>query len=208
MIKKLKPVQVEEKLKSLGISVFTPREFGDIFGVKPNTASVFINRNLTSGLFLKLRNGFYVLKDSNPSLYLIANKLYQPSYVSLEKALAHYGIIPEAVYTITSVTTKPTREFQTPNATYSYQQIKQEAFTGYSPIQLEGSIVLFADPEKALADYLYFVDLKKISLNDRLNFANINKKKLNQFARLFKRSSLMKLIEQVYVEQRKPRTIH
>ena len=77
MVKKLNRLEAEEKLKSLGLVIFTPREFRDVFDVRKNTASVFIKRNLKSGLFLKLRNGFYMLKDSNPSLHFIANKLYR-----------------------------------------------------------------------------------------------------------------------------------
>ncbi|MBI5466487.1 MAG: hypothetical protein HY974_04315 [Candidatus Kerfeldbacteria bacterium] len=208
MVQKLKRIEVEERLKDAGVDVFTPREFRDIFGISDNTASTFIKRNLNSGLFIKLRNNYYTLKDSNPSLYLIANKLYQPSYVSLENALAYYGMIPEVVYTITSITTKPTREFTTPKGVFSYQRIKQIAYTGYSPKRVEGGVVLFADPEKALADYLYFVDLKKVSLNDRLTLKPINKKKLVQMAKLFRRPSLLRLIERVYAEQRKPRKIY
>ncbi|MDP2864587.1 MAG: hypothetical protein Q8N73_02975 [bacterium] len=208
MVKKLNRLEVEEKLKSLNLLVFTPREFRDIFGVKKNTVSLFIKRSLKSGLFIKLRNGFYVLTDSNPSYYFLANKLYQPSYISLEKALSHYGIIPETVYSITSITTKPTREFKTPKGIFSYQRIKKEAFVGYEPKDIGGATVFFAEPEKALADYLYFVDLKKISLNDRLELKNIKKTKLLAFLRLFKRRSLFKLVEQIYVEQRKPRKIY
>jgi len=208
MVKKLNRLEVEEKLKSLGLVIFTPREFRDVFGVKKNTASLFIRRNLRSGLFVKLRNGFYILKDSRPSSYFIANKLYQPSYISLEKALSHYGIIPETVYTITSITTKPTREFKTPKGIFSYQRIKKETFIGYEPKEIEGTIVFFAEPEKALADYLYFVDLKKVSLNDRLDLKDVKKTKFLAFARLFKRPNILKLIEQIYVEQGKPRKIY
>ena len=208
MAQKLNRIKVEERLKDVGVDVFTPREFRDVFDISDNTASAFIKRNLNSGLFIKLRNNYYTLKDSSPSLYLIANKLYQPSYVSLEKALAYYGMIPEVVYTITSITTKPTREFTTPKGVFSYQRIKQIAYTGYSPKQMEGGVVLFAEPAKALADYLYFVDLKKISLNDRLALEPVNKKKLIQVAKLFRRPSLLRLIERVYAEQRKPRTIY
>src|SRR3989338_11387046 len=111
MVKKLNRIQVQEKLKDSGLLVFTPREFYDVFGISPKTGSVFLSRNLKSGLFVKLRNNYYMLKDSHLPLYAIANKLYQPSYISLESALSHYGVIPEAVYTITYVTTKPTREF-------------------------------------------------------------------------------------------------
>ena len=208
MVKKLNRIQVQEKLKSSGPVVFTPREFYDIFGIPPKTGSVFISRNLKSGLFLKLRNNYYMLKDSHPPLYSIANKLYQPSYISLESALSHYGIIPEVVYTVTSVTTKPTREFKTPKSVFSYQRIKKSVFTGYGPVPIEGNVVLLAEPEKALADYLYFVDLKKTSLNDRLNMRDVHKGRLLKFIRTFKRKSMLKKMTEIYAHQTKPRKIY
>lgn len=207
MIQKLNRIKVEEKLKLSGLLVFSPREFKDFFNVSANTASAFLKRNIKSGLFLKLRNGFYMLKDSSPSVYLIANRLYQPSYISLEKALSYYGIIPETVYTITSITTKSTREFTTPRANFSYQRIKKSAFTGYSPKKIEGSTVFMAEPEKALADYLYFVDLKKVSLNDRLNLSAVKKTRLFQFTVIFKRTGMAALVKKIYAQYRKPTTI-
>lgn len=208
MAEKLKRIEVEERLKYARLPVFTPQEFKDFFGVSKITAHNFIKSNLSSGLFIKLRKNYYQLKDSNPSLYFIANKLYQPSYVSLEKALAYYNIIPETVYGITSVTTKPTREFETPKVVFSYQTIKIQAFTGYDPKNIDGYIVLFATPEKALADYLYFVDLKKISLNERLELRNVKKDKLIKAVRLFKRPTMLKLVDYIYAEYRKPRRIY
>lgn len=208
MIQKLNRLKVEEKLKSLGILVFTPREFKDVFGVSANTVSSFINRNIKSGLFLKLRNGFYMIADSNPSNYFIANKLYDPSYISLSAALSYYGIIPEVVYAVTSITTKAFREFNTPKGNFIYQRIKKEVFTGYSLKEIKKENVLFAEPEKALADYLYFVDLKRVSLNDRLELKNIKKNELIDFIKLFKRESMLKLVDQIYAEYKKPRKIY
>jgi len=208
MIKKLKRIEVEEKLKSMGLELFTPKEFKGVFGVSQNTASVFITCNVKSGLFVKLRNGFYMVKDSRPSYFFIANKIYQPSYISLEKALSYYRMIPETVYATTSITTKIPREFNTPLGIFSYQRIKKEAYTGYSLIDIDNEKALIADPEKALADYLYFVDLKKVSLNDRLDLKNIKKEKLVSFVKLFKRKSMLKLIDQIYAEFKKPRKIY
>lgn len=190
-----------------GILVFSPRELADIFSVTKKTAAVFISRNLRGGLFVKLRNNFYILKDSAPSSFFIANKLYQPSYVSLETALSHYGLIPETVYTITSVTTRPTREFKTPRGVFSYQKIKRSVYAGYVPLRTDDGTVLIAEPEKALADYLYFSDLKKSSLNDRLALKNINKQKLTRWVQLFDRPRLLKLVQHIYDEHKKHRTI-
>jgi predicted transcriptional regulator of viral defense system len=208
MVNKLKRLKVEEKLKSLGFLVFSPREFQGVFGVPASIASVFINRNLRSGLFQKLRNGYYLVKDSHPSQYVVANKLYQPSYVSLEKALSHYGIIPEVVYGQTSVTTKISREIVTPLGLFTYQRIKQPAFTGYSLRQVDSGRALIAEPEKALADYLYFVDLKRISLNDRLNLKKIRRAKLLEYVALFQRPNMRKLVSHIYAHARKPRKIY
>jgi predicted transcriptional regulator of viral defense system len=208
MMEYLNRIKVEEKLKSLHLLIFTPREFQDIFRVHRKTAIAFIGRNVKSGLFLKLRNGYYVLKDSHQSLYFMANKLYQPSYISLETALSYHHLIPETVYSITSVTTKPTREFQTPCGVFSYQRIKQSVFTGYHPIEIDGELVLFAEPEKALADHLYFVDLEKTSLNDRLNLREIKKSKLIDYVKLFKRPNLLKLIHIIYAQSRNPPPIY
>lgn len=208
MLDKLKRLEVEEKLKSLGLEVFTPREFRGIFGVPQNTASKFIASNLDSGLFVKLRNNYYTIKDSQPSPYLIANKIYQPSYISLERALSHYGIIPEVVYAVTSVTTKSSREFTTPKGNFIYQCIKKIAFTGYGLCLIDKDNVLMATPEKALADYLYFVDLKRASLNDRLELKHINKPELIAFVNLFARPRMLKLVADIYVEYKKPRKIY
>ena len=201
-------IKVEEKLKDKGVLVFTPREFCGVLKIPLKTGSVFLSRNLKSGLFIKLRNNYYMLKDSRLPVYALANKLYQPSYVSLEAALSYYGIIPEVVYTVTSVTTKPTREFKTARATFSYQRIKKSVFADYSPVTIDGHVVLLAEPEKALADYLYFMDLKKISVNDRLNLKNIRKEKFFEFIEAFQRKSLQKKAKEIYAQQRQPRKIY
>lgn len=208
MIKKLKRLEVEEKLKFLSLEVFTPLEFKGVFSVSMKTAANFISSNLESGLFVKLRNGFYILKDSRPDYYFIANKLYQPSYVSLETALSYHKLIPETVYGNTSITTKTSREFETPIGNFTYRHIKTGAFTGYGLQEADRYKVLIAEPEKALADYLYFVDLKKLSLNDRLKLGKIDRRKLAEYAKLFKRPGMLKLINKIYADSRKPREIY
>ena len=194
-------------MKSLGLEVFTPQQFKGVFNVFSKRAANFISTNLDSGLFVKLRNNFYMLKDSHPSHFFIANKLYEPSYVSLQSALAHYGIIPEAVYAITSVTTKISREFATPKGNFMYQRIKKSAFTGYGLRTVDRDAVLMAEPAKALADYLYFVDLKKVSLNDRLELRRLKKSELTAFVNVFNRPGMLKLVDRIYAEYKKSRKI-
>ena len=127
----------------------------------------------------------------------MANRLYGPSYISLEYALAYYRFIPETVYTVTSVTTKITREFAAQGKSYEYSRIKRKAYTGYQLIK-EGQVsILMAVPEKALVDYCYFVDLRLKLLNERLRVKKANAKEALCYAGLFGRESLVKLVREI-----------
>jgi len=86
----------------------------------------------------------------------IANRIYRPSYISLQTALSFYGIIPEAVTNVTSVTTLKTAEFENRFGTFSYKTIQPRFFFGYTEKPfLKGMAFLLAEPEKAILDLLY-----------------------------------------------------
>ena len=93
MKRKLKPILTLEILRKKEVRLFSPEEFRRIFGTSRRAAQEFI-KNHTQDLFLKLRNGLYALRMEPPHELEIANRLYRPSYVSFEYALAHYGILP------------------------------------------------------------------------------------------------------------------
>ena len=188
--KKLNLLLVQSELKRVGLIVFTPTEFERVFDVTETAARQFLYTYTQKHFFSKLRNGLYALEGVRPNLYFAANKIYQPSYVSLETALSYYGIIPETVYSITSVTSKPTRQYDALGVDFQYIRIKQAAFEGYTMKREGGSTFLMAEPEKALMDYLYLVSLGKKTLNDRLNMKDINLEKARGYARLFGRSGL------------------
>ncbi len=189
----LKPFLVRETLFEQNIRVFTPLEFQRIFNRGREEIKYFLEKGVKEGLFWRLKKGIYALKTDLPSEEKIANKIYQPSYVSLEYALAKYNILPEMIYQITSATTKPTRLFEIEGKTFSYFTIKKEGYTGYF---LQNG-VLIAEPEKALADYLYFVSLGKKPANDRLDVSKLDKEKIRNYAELFNRESVIMLARNI-----------
>jgi len=132
-------------------------------------AKFLLIRYTRRGLLCRLKRGLYALRSRMPSKWGIANRLYKPSYISLASALSYYGCIPESVYAVTSITAKSTRDFAADGTTYIYRTIKRGAFGGYKGAEINGETVLLAEKEKALADYLYFVFLKKETLNGRLS---------------------------------------
>jgi len=207
--KKLKLSKVIRKLKEKKMVLFTPLEFKRIFGISHWACQWFIKAHTKEGDFIKLRKGLYMLSDFPANHYLIANRLYEPSYISFDTALSFYGIISETIYTITSATTKTTREFKVESVRFVYHKIKKEAFTGYKAIKYLGHTILIAEPEKALADYLYFVALKRRSLSyERLNLKKIKKTKLLNYAKLFSQPKVTKLIKKLYAKSKFSKRIY
>jgi predicted transcriptional regulator of viral defense system len=186
--------QVRQQLRLHNLEVFTTQEFINIFGMSRSVASVKLTRYKQAGYLISPRRGVYYLAGEVENIYKIANKAYIPSYISLDSALSKYDLIPETVYTITSITTKATREFFDDQTVYRYYRIKKEAFTGYYK---EGD-TLIAYPEKAVVDYLYFVSRGDRQLNDRLNLKTIDKVKIFFYANFFHNKNLNTLIQQIF----------
>jgi len=112
-----------------------------------------------AGELIRLRRGLYVVNEElSGKPYakgLYANHIYGPSYVSLQWATRYYGLIPEMVTVVTSVTTSRSKRYDTPLGRYAYFHMPD----GYYNIGIrmvrdeqEGVTMLMASPEKALCD--------------------------------------------------------
>lgn len=117
-------------------------------------------RNLElGGKLIRLKKGLYVINPSVShvalSTELIANHIYTPSYVSMSSALRYYGLIPETVYTVQSMTIKHSRSFNTPVGYFDYIFMNRDAFPiGVTSINKQRYAFLIATPEKALCDLI------------------------------------------------------
>jgi predicted transcriptional regulator of viral defense system len=119
-----------------------------------------LDRWVKSGRIVQLRRGVYAVsppyRSSAPHPFLVANRLRKPSYVSLQSALSHYGMIPEFVPATTSITTGRPEELQTPLGRFLFRHVKKSLFFGYVQTEFsQGQPVFLASPEKALLDLLY-----------------------------------------------------
>jgi predicted transcriptional regulator of viral defense system len=186
--------QIRQALKEHNLEVFTNQDFVNLFNFKPEVATVKLSRYKKLNYLISPKNGIYYLNREVPDKFRIANKIYKPSYISLDSALSRHGIIPETVYAITSLTTKATRIFEDQQTVYRYYKIKSSCFTGYDLV----NDVYFADPEKAFVDYLYFVSLGKRVLNDRFNLDKLQQKKVYFYASLFKSEKLNNLVNKYF----------
>jgi len=111
-----------------------------------------IARMIRSGDLLQLRRGLYATRrDLNP--LCLAAGMYGPSYISYETALSYYGLIPEAVYEITSATLKRSAEFQNIFGRFHYRRVPESVYpVGIERVTESGLPFLIASPTKAVCD--------------------------------------------------------
>lgn len=154
-----------------------------------------LSRWKKNGWIASLRKGLYELtypKDHDIPDFFIANKLYAPSYISLETALSYYSILPEVSMAVVSITPKITRRFKNCHGLFIYHSVQPEAFRGVGIEKHGGLDILIAEPEKALVDFIYFktrragkwdLDAERL---DKKRVARLDAKKLDIYARAYR----------------------
>lgn len=159
------------------------------------------------GYIKKIAKGHYAFSDiqiNESVLFIIANRLYAPSYISLEMALSFYGIIPESVYTVTSITSRRTKNLKTDIGQFSYTSIKPDLFFGYRLESFGKNNFMIAEPEKAILDFFYnnpkinntnsFYELR---INKDSFLEKIDTNKLNNYLKLFNNQALEQRIKKL-----------
>ncbi len=113
-----------------------------------------------TGKIIRLKRGMYVVSPNISkqllSVELVANHIYGPSYVSMESALRYYGLIPEKVHTIRSMTANRSRIFENPVGNFKYITVSDSYYSiGINQQSVENKYTfLIATPEKALCDMI------------------------------------------------------
>ncbi|MDR0832863.1 MAG: hypothetical protein LBN93_01535, partial [Candidatus Symbiothrix sp.] len=130
-----------------------------LYAWQPNFDRNNLTRWVKKGYLIRLRQGHFAFAEykgkADYALYF-ANRIYRPSYVSLHTALSFYGMIPESVVQITSVTSLKTADFSNDFGEYSYKSVLEKLMFGYDlKPMLDNRTLQLASPEKALLDLLY-----------------------------------------------------
>lgn len=191
-------MQFKQFKKQMKKNTFTKQEAQLVaLDTTPSTLKLQLHQWIKSGDLVSLKRGLYAFPDRDIEKTEIARALYSPCYISLEYALNMYGFIPDVPFSVTLVTPKATRTFDTPYGRFVYRKIKQVAFFGFDPE------TLIAEKEKALVDYLYlngkrFVAEPAFWRELRLdNLSDIDFAKAQHFARRFGSKKLIKLLGSV-----------
>lgn len=188
-------IEFEKQLEKLIIF-----SLNDIRKIKTDFDLRRLNEWQKKGYLKKIRQGFYIFSDrelNEAILFLIANKIYPPSYISFEMAFSYYNLIPESVYSITSASSKKTNKFKTDFGEFTYRHLKPELMFGYKLIEYKNRNFKIAEIEKAVLDYFYinthlksendFVEMRFNSEEFRIR---ADAKKINNYLAAFNNKSL------------------
>lgn len=169
---------IEFRRKMFDLACFN---INQVYAWQPDFNRNNLVRWTNQGLIIRLRQGYYSFPEymgrADFPMYF-ANRIYRPSYISLHTALSFYGMIPETVVQITSVTSLKTASFINAFGEYTYRTVKEQLMFGYDLKPMaDGRTLAFASPEKSLLDLLYlypFYDSEQELLELRLNESYLN----------------------------------
>ncbi|MDP2684753.1 MAG: hypothetical protein Q8P20_07000 [bacterium] len=185
--------KIISNLKEAGFQIFTLDDFAKRFKLPKRKATLFLSRNIKKNYFTRIKNGLYYLTENPPAIFNIANISIQPSYISIETALSYYNIIPETIYSITSMTTKHSKSLIINNQEYKYHKLSKKLYFGYVLKNINGYNIFIAEKEKALLDYIYYIARGNREMNDRINLKTINRSLLIKHFQYFKKEINNKL---------------
>jgi predicted transcriptional regulator of viral defense system len=157
-----------ENLPSFGAADLAP------IGEKKAYLNIIFSRHAKRGIIVRLRKNLYVAKTYldtaerrgffSDYVEFIANKLYPPSYLSLDYVLHEHNMLTEVPRNITSMALRKTDRFTNELGTFIYHKIKEELFLGFEVMKKGNFSIFKATKAKALFDFLY---LRKRMLVDR-----------------------------------------
>jgi len=159
-----------ETFRRLKIVLFTSNDVKKVFPVKDNTLKHLLIRLSKFKIIQRLSRDRYIflLAESKPHEFVIANFLISPSYISLESALSFYRIIDQFPYRITSIVNSKSSKRSVNNKLFFYSKIKKDLFKDYIKID----DFLIATKEKTIYDYIYFIYKGLRPVNTLLDMKN------------------------------------
>jgi hypothetical protein len=181
-------LEIAKKLPSFGASSLAP------LGEKKLYVNIILSRYVKRKMMIRLRKNLYVSKNYidqaerkgifSDYVEFIANKIYPPSYLSLDYVLYEHNMLTEIPRNMTSVGLRKTDHFSNELGNFIYHKIKEDLFCGFDVIKKGDFSILKATKAKALFDFLYFrkrvlVDRKSVG-GLRLNLEQCSKKDLKE----------------------------
>jgi predicted transcriptional regulator of viral defense system len=146
-----------------------------------------LKRQEQKGLVERVSNKVYINKLAKGfSQRDLLHVLRPDSYISLESALAEYGLTSQVPRALTCVSPKYVRNIKSKTVNISFRKLKKDLYWGYSAKKTRYSIYNLAEPEKALLDWIYFRRTENLPLEtDEFVLSELNRTRLLEYAKRY-----------------------
>ena len=171
---------------------FASADVAERLAIKPQSAVVFCNRYVKSGLMIRMKRDLYVLTEKWRYLkpvdfFLAANRLQVPSYLSLTTALSFYRITTQVQQVYFESIAVKQNQYDIQGTIFRYFKVKKDLYFGF--VRQDG--IFIATPEKALWDAVYLQSLGRYTLDvAALDLKKIKKATLDDMTSRFPRQAV------------------
>ena len=172
---------------------FSGSDLARILKINPESAKVFASRYTKKGMFIRLKQNFYVLSQNWPNYtteqYLkIANLMQVPSYISLMTALNFYEVTTQVQRNFfESVAQKRTVDFNIKGTIFTYYKMKKQYYFDFSR---QGDIFI-SRKEKAFIDAVYLYSFGKYKIDfDSLDLKKLDMQKIEKIINVYPRKTI------------------
>lgn len=160
----------------------------DILGIKPESARVLCSRYTRDGVFVRVKNNFYILAQKWDSLsredfLRVSNFLQVPSYISFMSALSFYEIttqVPRNFFECASL--KRSVRFNVRGVTFNFYKLKKQYYFDF----IKREQFFIATKEKAFIDSVYLYSFGKYKLDfNSLDLSKLDKERIKKILRIY-----------------------
>jgi predicted transcriptional regulator of viral defense system len=164
-------------------TILSLKDISELLSITQESAKVSASRYCKKNLLIRLKRDYYVTKYrfehlSEKEIYILANNIQIPSYISLVTALSHYNISTQQQRSyIESISLKRSKSVTVSGIDFTFNKIKKELYSDFELIDN----CFIATPEKALFDAVYLTSLKKYNCDfESIDLGKINKNKIEK----------------------------
>ena len=124
-------------------------------GLQWSSVLVNICRWKKQGLLEGVTRGAYLVRDMEVNAAVVACSLVPDSYISLESAMSHHGMLLDRVYRVDLVSVRRVNGFSIRNQEVKVSKIPASLYWGWDVEESVKGSIRIATPEKALFDRIY-----------------------------------------------------
>lgn len=167
---------------------FTSGDVAEAFNIKAESAWVTCSRYVRGGIFIRLKNNFYVLAEnwrnvSGDGLFRIANYLQVPSYISFMSALSYYEVTTQVQRGfVESAGKRRSVKFKAGGAEFDFYKLDKRCYFGFE----RKNGIFMASKEKAFVDAVYLYSFGKYKIDTAsLDIGKLDTGKIRQILKAF-----------------------